>query len=222
MDKKTIKLVPNSNKPFEIEMNDSEYETHALIRIVRERHCKSLNVVLTDKSDKISRSLPAKLFNQLDLVNYLKFSIEANFVSVADSFVELDVYTGSWEEMILTEVELSFSASPFYISCNNDQLEFIIGAPGESRMEVKPDSEGFSVVTTLVHGPAQVTTLQKHIAGNREGAQVIGRLYGRIKGRVNGADFHQRQEENKTKYSENFNRTLTEGFHSIEQEETKE
>ena len=164
MTKTTFKLEPNNNTPFEIEMKDNASETHALIKIVKEKQCKSLNVVLTDKDDKVSRSLPAKMFNQLDLVNYLKFSVEADFVSAADSFVELDIYTGSWEEMILTEVELSFSASPFYIGCKNDKIEFVIGAPGESRMEIKPDSnKGFSVVTTIIHGPEQISTIENHI-----------------------------------------------------------
>jgi hypothetical protein len=38
-------------------------------------------------------------------------------------------------------------------------------------------------------------------------------LYGRIKGRINGKDFHERQEENKSIYAENFKKALAEGFH---------
>lgn len=217
MDKNIIRLKPGNKTPFEIEWNAAELETHALIRIVKEKQCKSLKVVLTGKEDTVSKTLPSKLFNQLDGVDYVKFSVEADFVSAADSFAELEVYTGTREEMILTEAELSFSASPFYISCNNDHLEFTIGEPGHSRIEVKAVIEkGFSVLTTLVHAPAPETVIQNYISGNMGGAEVIGRLYGRIKGRVNGAGFHERQEEHKEQYSENLNKTLHEGFHSFD------
>ncbi len=217
MDKKTIRLDASNNKPFEIEMNSAEPETHALIRIVKERHCKSLNLILTGKTDKTSRSLAAKTYNQLNLVNYLNFSVQADFVSMADSYLDLEIYTGSWEEMVLREVELSFSASPFYISCNQDQVEFVIGAPGASRMEVKPNiDQSFSVVTTIVQESAVLPPVKNYIDANSEGAQVVGRLYGRIKGRINGAGFHERQEENKAVYAENFNRTLSEGFHPVQ------
>lgn len=216
MNKKTFKLDSQNNHQFEIELNELKKETHSLLKINKVMHCKALNLVLIDKSNKVSKTLRAKTFNQLDLVNYSKFSVEAEFVSAADSFLEIDVYTGTWEEMILTEVELSFSDSPFYISCNNDMKEFIIGEANDSKMAVKQDSEGgFSIVTTIVHAPEQISEIKNHIAVNTDGAETIGRLYGRIKGRVNGKDFHQRQEENKAMYAENFNKTLTEGFHQV-------
>jgi hypothetical protein len=140
MNKKTIKLDPDNNAPFEIEMNENE--THSLLRITKEKNCKALNVLLIDKSNQVSVKLRAKTFNQLNLINYLKFSVDAELVSAADSFLEIDVYTGTWEEMILTEVELSFSDSPFYISCKNDIKEFMIGEENHSRMDVKQDPDG--------------------------------------------------------------------------------
>ncbi len=216
MDKKTFRLDSENNNPFEIVMNATENETHALLKILRARNCKCLNVVLINEAENSSKTLAAKTYNQVDLVGYLKFTLEADFVSAAESFLEIDVYTGSWEEMVLIEAELSFSDSPFYISYKSDKLEFMLGAEGESRMEIKPDTDaGFSIVTTIVHAPGQESKIQNHIEKNTEGAQVIGRLYGRIKGRVNGEGFHQRQEENKAIYAENFHKALTEGFHSI-------
>jgi len=113
MNKKSFKLDPENKKQFEIELNDQQNETHALLRITKGMHCKALNVVLINKKNKVTKTLRSKTFNQLDLVNYSKFSVEAEFVSAADSLLEMDVYTGTWEEMVLTEVELSFSDSPF-------------------------------------------------------------------------------------------------------------
>ena len=216
MNKKTFKRDPENNTPFEIELNDKKNETHSLLRVIKVRQCKGLNLVLIDKANNVSKKIQAKTFTQLDLVNYSKFSIEADFISAADSYLEIDVYTGTWEEMILTEVELSFSDSPFYISYKNDAKEFMIGEPGNSRMEVKQDPDGvFAIVTTIVNAPTDILEIKNHIAANTEGAETIGRLYGRIKGRVNGKDFHERQEENKDVYSVNFNKTLTEGLHQI-------
>ena len=115
--------------------------------------------------------------------------------------------------MILTEVEISFSDSPFYISCNNDVKEFIIGEENNSRMEIKPyNNGGFSIKTFIVHSPTEIEEIKNNIAFNTTGVDIIGRLYGRIKGRINGKDFHQRQEENKEIYAVNFNKTLLEGF----------
>lgn len=212
--KKTFKLSSENNTPFEIIMNDNKNETHALLRILRENHCKSLKLVLSKDAANVEEILPAKPYNQIDLTSYLKFAISGNFVTVAESYLEIEVYKGSWEEMVLSEVELSFSNSPFYISYKSTGIEFMIGADGESRMEVKPAVDGgFSVSTTIVNPQNQVSQTQNHILENTEGAQVIGRLYGRIKGRVNGEGFHERQEENKMKYAENFHKTLTEGSH---------
>lgn len=216
MQKKTFKLSSENNTPFEIIMDDTKNETHALLRILRENHCKSLNLVLSNETANVEGILPAKPYNQIDLTSYLKFTISGNFVTVAESYLEIEIHTGTWEEMVLSEVELSFSNSPFYISCKSTATEFMIGAEDESRMEVKPDVDGgFSVLTTIVHAPSQISQIQHHIPQNTEGAQVIGRLYGRIKGRINGEGFHERQEENKLKYAENFHKTLTEGFHEI-------
>jgi hypothetical protein len=217
MTNKKFKLNKNNNTPFETGTNAHENETHALIRIVRSRHCKSLNVVLIDKENNTSKSLTAKPYNQVDLVNYEKFTLEANFVSDPEAFVEGEVYTGSWEEMVLVEAELSFSDSPFYISCSNDQVEFTIGAATETHMEVKPGADGgFSVSTTIVHPPEQALSTQNFIADNTAASQVIKRLYGRMKGRINGQGFEQRQEEHKQKYAENFHQTILEGFHPVD------
>jgi|GEM_PF-2149971 len=214
MTKKTFKLDPENKKQFEIELNAQQTKTHALLRITKGMHYKALNVVLINKSNKVTKTLRSKTFNQLDLVGYTKFSVEAEFVSAADSSLEIDVYTGTWEEMVLTEVELSFSDSPFYISCNNDVKEFTIGEEGHSRMSVKQDEKGgFLIVTKLVDGSEESLEIKSHIAANTDGSEVIGRLYGRIKGRINGKDFHERQEENKTVYAENFKKALAEGFH---------
>jgi hypothetical protein len=214
MNKKSFKLDPENKKQFEIELNDQQNETHALLRITKGMHCKALNVVLINKKNKVTKTLRSKTFNQLDLVNSSKFSVEAEFVSAADSLLEMDVYTGTWEEMVLTEVELSFSDSPFYISCNNEAKEFMIGEEGHSRMTVKQDENGgFEILTTLVNTPEETEEIKGHIAANTDGAEVIGRLYGRIKGRINGKYFHERQEENKSIYAENFKKALAEGFH---------
>lgn len=215
MNKITLRLDPDNNAPFEIEMNDAKNETHALMRIAKSRHCKALNLVFIDKGSQISKTVAAKTFTQLNLISYLKFSIAAEFVSAADCYLELDIYTGSWEEMILTEAEVSFSDSPFYISYKNDVIDFTIGAPEASNISVTQDDKGFSITTTIVEAAKQVAEIKNYIAANTEGAQVIGRLYGRIKGRVNGLDFHQRQEENRELYTENFNNTVIEGFHPI-------
>ena len=214
MNKKSFKLDPENKKQFEIELNHQQNETHALLRITKGMHCKALNVVLINKKNKVTKTLRSKTFNQLNLVNYSKFSVEAEFVSAADSLLEMDVYTGTWEEMVLTEVELSFSDSPFYISCNNEAKEFMIGEEGHSRMTVKQDENGgFEILTTLVNDAEERLEIKSHIAANTDGAEVIGRLYGRIKGRINGKDFHERQEENKSIYAENFKKALAEGFH---------
>lgn len=218
MTKKTFKLDPENKKQFEIELNAQQSETHALLRITKGMHCKALKVILFDKNKEVAKTLRSKTFNQLDLVSYSKFSVEAEFVSAADSSLEMDVYTGTWEEMVLTEVELSFSDSPFYISCNNDAKEFTIGEEGHSRMAVKQDENGgFSIITTLINAPEESIEIKSYIAANTDGSEVIGRLYGRIKGRINGKDFHERQEENKEQYSENFTKALTEGFHQVPQ-----
>lgn len=222
MNKKTFKLDPDSNIPFEIELNEQKNETHSLLRVIKARQCKGLNVLLINKNEKVSKKIPAKTFTQLDLGNCSKFSIEADFISAADSYLEIDVYTGTWEEMILSEVELSFSDSPFYISCNKDVKEFMIGEENHSRMDVKQDPDGgFLIITTIVDATSQIAEIKNHIAANTEGAQIIGRLYGRIKGRINGKDFHERQEENKDVYSVNFNKTFTEGLNPIKSIEQK-
>lgn len=214
MNRTKFKFDPSRNTPIDIELNALEKESHGLIHLLKEKNCKSLNLGLIAMEKTSTRRITAKTYHQLDLVGCDVVSVEASFVTEIDAYAEGEFYTGTWEEMVLVETELSFTASPFYISCSQEEIEFTIGAPGESRMEIRQNEDGdFTIVTTLLAG-GQESGSQQVILDRTEASQVIRRLYGRIRGRVNGKGFEQRREEYKLAYAENFNKTLLEGFHT--------
>ena len=211
MEKKRFKLSPKDNKPFEVELQDRENGSHVLIRLSDGAFCDSLNLVFTNGEVSKDEVIEARTFHQLDLEHSTKFTLNGNY-SDAKGFVEGDVYIGNWEEIVLNEVELSFSDAPFYIRCNSERIEFTVGAEGESKMDVESVERGFSVVSTLIHGPKEIVTVKRIFDETSDGAQIIKRLYGRMKGRVKGVGFEERQEGDKAKLTAQFNKTISESF----------
>ena len=171
-------------------MNTSKNETHALIRLTKGAFCESLNLLLTEKGVMDPKNIPAKALTLLPLTNQPDFSVNANFSS-AKGFIEAEIFRGAWEEILLAEVEFSFSDSPYNISCNQEQIEFNIGVnEAESQIKVKPDADGgFDVTYTVVKAPGQKITRKQIFEESSDAAQIVKRLYGRIKGRVMGVGF---------------------------------
>lgn len=212
MNSKKFRLNVDNNNPFNIQMFEKEEETHALIRLTKGTFCDSINVLLLENGLFAPKNFPAKALTILPLPNYPKFGINANFSS-PKGYLDLEVYKGSWPEILLAEVEFSFSASPYYISCEEDKIGFTIGMEKESNIEVTQNSEGgFDAVFTLVKGPDQPITTTYFFDEDSDAAQIIKRLYGRIKGRVKGVGFEERQTSFEKEYTENLNKTMLETY----------
>lgn len=213
MDKKKFKLDRRTNSSLEVELK-TEADKHALIRLTDGAFCDTLNLVFSGEAGDVSETIEAKTFHQVDLGKYQKFSISGNY-SDAKGFVEGELYTGNWEEIVLNEIELSFSDAPFYIRCNPDRVEFTVGAERESSIHVEPGNEGsFTVTSTLVEVSGKIFTTRQTFTVISDGADIIRRLYGRMKGRVKGVGFEERQEGAKEKLTLQFNKTIWESFRS--------
>lgn len=201
-------------------MNASKNETHVLIRLTKGAFCESLNVLMTENGQMAPKNFPARALNLLPLVNQTEFSVNANFSS-AKGFVEAEIFRGCWEEILLAEVEFSFSDAPYNIFCNQERIEFSIGVEEESRIMVLPnEAGGFEVTYILVKTPEQKMSLEKEFDENSEAAQIIKRLYGRIKGRVKGEGFDQRQAQYLNQNTQNLNKTMLDSFVEVGKDNT--
>ncbi len=212
MNSKKFKLNVENNNPFQIQMFEKEKETHVLIRLTKGIFCDSMNVLLLENGIFAPKNFPAKALTILPLPNYPKFGINANFSS-AKAYIDVEIYKGFWEEILLAEVEFSFSASPYFISCNEEEIGFKIGKENESNIEVKlnPDG-GFDTTFTIVKSADQNIHSKQFFEEDSDGAHIIKRLYGRIKGRVKGAGFEERQSSFEKEFTENLNKTMLESY----------
>ncbi len=212
MNSKKIRLDVNNNNPFSVKMNAAKNETHALIRLTKGAFCESLNVLTTENGRMTPKNFPAKALNLLPLVGQTEFSVNANFSS-AKGFVEAEIFRGCWEEILLAEVEFSFSDAPYNIFCSQERIEFAIGVEEESRiMVMSTETGGFEVTYILLKTPEQKIVLKKEFDENSDAAQIIKRLYGRIKGRVKGEGFEQRQAQYLNQNTQNLNKTMLDSF----------
>ena len=193
-------------------MNASENETHAIIRLSKGAFCQSLNILMTDKGVLAPKNLPARALNVLQLVDQPEFSINGNFSS-AKGFLDVDVHKGSWEEIMLAEVELSFTDAPYNISCKQEQIEFTIGLEEGSQIQVQARAEGgFDVTYTVVKAPEQKVIRTHFFDEKTAAAEIMRRLYGRIKGRVKGEGFAERQAQYQEENTKNLNKTMLDSF----------
>jgi len=206
-----FKLNISNNNPYKVTLNAEEKETHALIRITKGAFCQGLNLILKDDEKEIPKSLPAESLVLLNVSNYTGLTLNSNFSS-QKGFIDVEIRAGNWNEMLLAEIELSFSDAPYWYGCNQEKTEFTIGFDGESKLEVKPVDGGFSVTSILIAPEKENLNATYFIAQDTEAEQIIKRLYGRIKGRAKGEGFDERQEQFKPKLIENFNRTMSESF----------
>ncbi|WP_317896874.1 hypothetical protein [Aurantibacillus circumpalustris] len=212
MNSKKFRLDINNNNPFTIKINASENETHTLIRLTKGAFCESLNILMTDKGVLAPKNIPSRKLSLLQLGDQSSFSINANFSS-AKGFIEIEVYKGPWEEILLAEIEFSFSDAPYNISCNHENIEFTIGSDAESQIKVKANTNGgFDVDYILVKTGGQ-TVVQNHFFDeDSDTAQIIKRLHGRIKGRVKGVGFEERQIQFEKENTNNLNKTMLDSF----------
>ncbi|PBQ31699.1 hypothetical protein CNR22_07925 [Sphingobacteriaceae bacterium] len=211
MEKHRFKLGPKDKRPFEVELKNTENEKHVLIRLSDGAFCDTLNISLLSESETKEEVIEATTFRQFDLQNYINFSLSGNFAE-AKGFVEGDVYIGNWEEIVLNEIELSFSDAPFYYKCDLEKIDFTVGAEDQSQMRAEALEDGFSVTSTIIDHTKKIVTVQRTFSDTSDGAQIIKRLYGRLKGRSKGVGFDERQEGQKAKLTEQFNKTLSESF----------
>lgn len=212
MTKKKFKLSAGYNKPCEIEIKDPETETHALLRLSDGAFCDFLNLAFNNQGKDTVEKIEARTFLQLDLEHYKNFSLNGNFTD-EQGFVEGELYTGNWEEIVLREIELSFSDAPFFYSCDPEILKFSVGVKGESYLEVESDTESnFSVTSTIKQSSGKFSVVNRSFSETSDGAEIIKRLYGRLKGRAKGEGFDERQEEQKDKLTAQFNKTISESF----------
>ena len=212
MNSKKFRLDTNNNNPFTIKINASENETHALIRLTKGAFCESLNILMTEKGVLAPKNMPSRKLTLLQLNDQSNFSINANFSS-AKGFIEIEVYKGPWEEILLAEVEFSFTDAPYNISCSHENTEFTIGSEGESQIHVQPNTEGgFNVCYTIVKAGEEKVIQNHFFAEDSDTAQIIKRLYGRIKGRVKGVGFDERQAQYEKENTMNLNKIMQESF----------
>jgi len=212
MNSKKFKLNVENNNPFQIQMFEKEKETHALIRLTKGTFCDSINVLLLENGIFAPKNFPAKALTILPLANYPKFGINANFSS-AKGYIDVEVYKGFWEEILLAEVEFSFTASPYFIACDHEKIRFTIGTETESHIQITTnEAGGFDAVFTVVKNKEQKQLSKFFFEEDSDGAQIIKRLYGRIKGRVKGEGFEERQTLHTKEYTENLNKTMLESY----------
>ena len=212
MKSKKFRLDIKNNNPFTIKINASENESHALIRLTKGAFCESLNVLMTEKGVLSPKNIPSQALTLLKLGKEPDFSINANFSS-EKGFIEIEVYKGAWEEVLLAEVEFSFSDAPYNISCNNERIEFTIGSENESQIHVLPNTEGgYDVMYTVIKTDGRKITRNYFFEESSEPAQIVKRLYGRIKGRVKGVGFDERQAQYEKDNTENLNKIMLDSF----------
>lgn len=211
MEKHRFKLSPKDKKAFEVELKNENDAKHMLIRLSDGAFCDTLNVEFIGEKETKEEVVEATTFRQFDLENYSGLALSGNFVE-AKGFVEGDVYVGNWEEIVLNEIELSFSDAPFFYTCNLDHIEFAIGTEDQSRMHITSVEGGFSVNSKVKSGTKEVLTKTFIFPETSDGAQIIKRIYGRLKGRAKGEGFNERQESQKAKLSDQFNKTIAESF----------
>ena len=215
MNSKKIRFDINSNNPFSIKLNASKNETHVLIRLTRGAHCESMNLLMLENGLMVPKNIAAKGLTLLAMHDKEEFSINANFSS-AKGFIEVEVFRGCWEEILLAEVEFSFSAAPYTISCLDEAIAFAIGEEGQCRIEVKENAEsGFDLIYKVQDGTEHVER-EYYIAADSEMEQVVKRLYGRIKGRVKGEGFAERQHTYLEENTKNLNATMLGSFVDVE------
>ncbi len=216
MNSKKIRFDINSNNPFSIKLNASKNETHVLIRLTRGAHCESMNLLMLENGLMVPKNIAAKGLTLLAMHDKEEFSINANFSS-AKGFIEVEVFRGSWEEILLAEVEFSFSAAPYTISCLDDAIAFAIGEEGQCRIEVKENAEsGFDLIYKVKDSADHQFLRDFYIAADSEMEQVVKRLYGRIKGRVKGEGFAERQQTYLEENTKNLNATMLGSFVDVE------
>ena len=212
MNRKKIRLDVKHNTPFNIKINAEEKEVHALIRLTKGTFCESLNILMLENGISAPKNLPAKEITLLQFLNQDEFSLNANFSNVK-GYLDLEIYTGKWEEIILAQVEFSFTYAPYNISCNQERIEFTIGSGKNCRIDVKAKDEGgFDVVYTLIKTTGEQTVVTVYFSESEDSAQIIRRLYGRIKGRVKGEGFEERQAAYENENTNNLNKTMLESF----------
>jgi hypothetical protein len=167
---------------------------------------------MTNKGVLAPKNIPSRKLTLLKLGDQSDFSINANFSS-AKGFIEIEAHKGPWEEIVLAEVEFSFSDAPYNISCNSEAIEFTIGSDGESQIHVQPSTEGgFDVCYTLVKVGEEKIILNHFFDEDSNPAQIIKRLHGRIKGRVKGLGFEERQIQYEKENTSNLNKMMLESF----------
>jgi hypothetical protein len=190
----------------------SEKETHTLIRLTKGAFCESLNILMTDKGVLAPKNIPSRTLTLLPLSDQSDFSINANFSSTK-GFIDIEVYKGPWEEIVLAEVEFSFSDAPYNISCNHERIEFTIGSAGESQIDVQPNAAGgFDVTYTLVKVGEEKIVQNHFFDEESDTAQIIKRLHGRIKGRIKGIGFDERQAQYEKENTIHLNKMMVESF----------
>lgn len=211
MEKHRFKLSPKDKKAFEVELNNAEEAKHVLIRLSDGAFCDTLNVAFIGERETKEEVIEATTFRQFDLEDYSSLALSGNFTE-PKGFVEGDIYIGNWEEIVLNEIELSFSDAPFYYSCDLEKIDFAIGTDDQSRMHITAVEEGFSVHSKVISESKETVTKVFIFPETSDGAQIIKRIYGRLKGRAKGDGFSERQESQKAKLTEQFNKTITESF----------
>lgn len=212
MNKKKFKLSSAVNIPCRIEIRNPETESHALLRLSNGDFCDFLVLTLTSDGKDSVKKIEAKTFLQIDLDNYQSLSLDAEFLDET-GFVEGELYTGNWEEIILREIELSLSDTPFYYTCDSSHLKFSVGVVGESFLEVELDQENnFSVVCTVKDATGKMETVKRSFPDFSGGAEMIKRLYDRLRSEVAGANFIAKQNTDKEKLVDQFNKTVSESF----------
>lgn len=211
MEKHRFKLSPKDKRAFEVDLKNENNDKHVLMRLSDGAFCETLNLTLMADKETKEEVIETATFRQFDMQNYSSFSISGIFTD-AKGFVEGDIYIGNWEEIVLNEIEISFSDAPFFYTCNLEEIDFTIGTEDQSRMHISAVEGGFSVDSKVVSGSKEVLTKTFNFPETSDGAQIIKRVYGRLKGRAKGEGFNERQESQMAKLSEQFNKTIAESF----------
>ncbi|PBQ31426.1 hypothetical protein CNR22_06495 [Sphingobacteriaceae bacterium] len=212
MNKKKFKLSAKVNIPCHIEIKNPETETHGLLRLSNGDFCDFLNLTFTGNGTDRTEKIEAKTFLQMDLKHQTGISVNAEFLDEA-GFVEGEFYTGSWEEIVLREIELSLTDEPFFYSCDSESLKFSIGAAGESHLQVEAhEDDKLSIVFSVKNSTDKIQTVTQSFSKSSDGGEMIKRLYGRLRNLARDTDFIERQTRDKKQLIEQFNKTMSESF----------
>lgn len=212
MVKKKFKVSASVNIPCKLAIKDPSLETHGLLRLSNGLSCDFLNLTFIGKGKDITEKIEARTFLQLDLADLTSIILDAEFLDET-GFIEGEFYTGTWEEIILREIELSLSDTPFFYSCDLETLKLSVGVTGQSQLEVNSDTDGnFAVIFTVKNSSGQTDVVKRNFAESSHAAGIINRLYGRLKELTREDDFEERQLTDKEKLAEQFNKTMSESF----------